>query len=263
MPGALPPPLHLLAQDPAATAIFADFDGTLAPIVADPAAARPLPGADRVLARVARRFGLVAVVSGRPAAFLAEALPGAAGVRLVGLYGLETVGENRSVQVTAEAEGWRPVVAEVIARARDAAPVGLGVESKGLTVALHWRRHPEAEGWARAFAQSEAERTGLDIQQARMAVELRPAIETDKGTVVRHLAAGATAVGYFGDDLGDLPAFAVLEELAEAGVRVARVAVADAESPADLALAADVVVDGPRAVLDLLSSLAGIPPAER
>ena len=51
-----------------------DFDGTLSPIVADPADARPLTGAPELLAELARSFAVVAVVSGRPAAFLVRPL---------------------------------------------------------------------------------------------------------------------------------------------------------------------------------------------
>ncbi len=40
-----------------------------------------------------------------------------------------------------------------------------------------------------------------------MSVELRPPVKTDKGTVVDELASGLGAACFFGDDLGDLPAF--------------------------------------------------------
>jgi trehalose 6-phosphate phosphatase len=90
-----------------------------------------------------------------------------------------------------------------------------------------------------------------------MAVELRPGIETDKGTVVRSLAAGSTAACCFGDDLGDLAAFDALAELGAAGMPVVRVAVTDGESPAAVAEAADVVVVGPEGALELLVALVG------
>ena len=68
--------------------IFCDFDGSLAPIVPDPAKARAVRGAGRVLERLARRYAAVAVVSGRPVSFLAKRLHPRK-VRLVGLYGIE------------------------------------------------------------------------------------------------------------------------------------------------------------------------------
>lgn len=259
MAAALPPAVRPLAAHPGSSALFCDYDGTLAPIVADPAAAGPLPGAGAVLARLAERLRVVAVVSGRPASFLVDALPEARGVHLAGLYGIETVDGDGRIQVADEAEPWRSVVAQVAERAARDAPEGLGVEPKGLTVALHWRRAPTLEGWARRFAADEAATSGLVVQDARMAVELRPPVATDKGTVVRRLAEGCTVAAYVGDDVGDLPAFAVLEELAGRGVAVARVAVADAEGPGALAGAADVVVSGPLEVLALLERLADAP----
>jgi trehalose 6-phosphate phosphatase len=73
--------------------------------------------------------------------------------------------------------------------------------------------------------------------------------------VVRRLGSGWAAVACFGDDLGDLPAFAALDDLAAGGVVVARVAVVDAESPPEVAAAADVVVAGPAGAVTLLRQL--------
>ena len=59
-------------------ALCLDFDGTLSPIVPDPEAARPLEGMVELLRRLAGRFTAVALISGRPADYLAEhaAAPG-------------------------------------------------------------------------------------------------------------------------------------------------------------------------------------------
>jgi trehalose 6-phosphate phosphatase len=130
------------------------------------------------------------------------------------------------------------------------------VEDKGLTVTVHWRRAPSAEVWARSFAVRTAERTGLLVQPGRMAVELRPPVAADKGAVVDRWGRGHRAVACFGDDLGDLPAFAALDRLAALGAAVARVAVVDGETPPEVAAAADVVVEGPGGALDLLGRLA-------
>jgi trehalose 6-phosphate phosphatase len=253
----VPAVLTPLCEHPERSALFLDYDGTLAPIVDDPGAARPLPGVPGVLARLVDRFALVAVVSGRPIAFLLEVLGHPAGVHLAGLYGMETAQPGGEARPSEEAAPWRPVVAEVTRLAVAEAPPGAEVEAKGLTVTLHWRRHPETEPWARRFADRETARTGLVGQPGRMALELRPPIAVDKGSVVRRLAPGHAAVGCFGDDLGDLPAFQALNELATAGVAVARVAVVDAESPPEVAAAADLVVQGPPGALALLQLLAG------
>jgi trehalose 6-phosphate phosphatase len=198
----------------------------------------------------------VAVVSGRPVAFLLDVLAHPHGVAVAGLYGMETLGPSGAIETSPGAAAWRPVVGEVTHLAESEAPSGVEVERKGLTVTLHWRRHPAGEGWARSFSARETARTGLVVQPGRMALELRPPVAHDKGTVVRAMALGHAAVACFGDDLGDLPAFEALAELAGTGVAVARVAVVDAESPPEVALAADLVVDGPEGALDLLARLA-------
>jgi trehalose 6-phosphate phosphatase len=90
-----------------------------------------------------------------------------------------------------------------------------------------------------------------------MAVELRPPVPVDKGTVVEELTAGTTVAAFAGDDAGDLPAFAAIVDLVRAGKLASgvRVGVASAEAPAEI-LSADVVVDGPPALAELLGALA-------
>ena len=84
-------------------------------------------------------------------------------------------------------------------------------------------------------------------------LEIRPPLDADKGQAVRTLLerSGARRALYAGDDTTDLDAFAALDRL-EVAVRVA---VASDEGPPELRGAADVVVDGPAGVLDLLRKL--------
>src|SRR4051794_5005482 len=63
-----------LRKNPAATAILTDFDGTLSAIVANPQDAQPLPGAVEVLSDLSILYGRVAVISGRPVAYLVDRL---------------------------------------------------------------------------------------------------------------------------------------------------------------------------------------------
>lgn len=253
----LPPELEPLCRRAGEAAIFCDYDGTLAPIVPDPSRAVPAAAVPGLLARLAKKAALVAVVSGRPVEYLVAALGPPAGVQLAGLYGMEEVGSDGVLRRDPEAEAWRPIVTEVAKLAAGAAPPGAEVEAKGLSVTLHWRRAPEAEQWARSVGRREAQRTGLAEQPGRMAIELRPPVSADKGTVVRRLADRYPVVAYFGDDLGDLPAFAALDDLAAAGATSVRVAVTDAETPYEVAEAADLVVHGPHELVRLLEILVG------
>ncbi|HAS08965.1 MAG TPA: trehalose-phosphatase, partial [Acidimicrobiaceae bacterium] len=83
-----------------------------------------------------------------------------------------------------------------------------------------------------------------------------PPLAVDKGTSVLALSEGCSTVAYLGDDLGDLPAFAALDQLAEGGVTTCKVAIASDELHDDVAAAADLVLDGPQAVLAALGPLA-------
>lgn len=257
--------LSPMLEHPDTTAIVTDFDGTLSPIVEEPGLARPLDGAAEVVAALTRRFGVVAVVSGRPVSFLEERLligpeelgRKAAGTRFVGLYGLEWSQGDGTVAVEPGAERWRAVVDGVVARMRSSAPPGVLVEPKGLAVTIHWRRAPDAAAWAAAALAGEVERTGLRSHPGRMSTELRPPMDVDKGSVVFRLIRGCTAACYLGDDLGDLPAFAALAtKAAEDGLVTASVAVVDNESAAAVAEAADVAVSGPMEALSVLRWLA-------
>lgn len=246
--------LDPFTERPADAAVVLDFDGTLAPIVDNPASARPLDGVTDVLGRLAARFGLVGIISGRPVDFLAPLLPD--GLTLSGLYGLEVERDGRRTD-RAGAGAWREAVADVVRSSSDRGPAGMVVESKGLSLTLHYRTHPEIAGDVAEWARQQGTRSGLEVRPAKMSVELHPPIAADKGTAVEELVAGLAAVCFVGDDRGDLPAYDALDRLAAEGVQALRVAVASEEAPDELLDRADVVVQGPTEVLDLLRRLAG------
>lgn len=245
-----------LLDDPTRACLLCDCDGTLAPIVPDPAAAAPLPESVAALHHLAGRLGLVGVVSGRPAAWLHDRFGD--GLVLSGLYGLEEVAADGAGQVVElpEAEPWRQVVAEAADQADRAAPTGVVVERKGLSVTLHYRTAPAEQAWVEQFTAEQATRRGLEASVAKSSVELRPPLRIDKGTAVRRLADNFATVAFLGDDAGDLPAFAVLDDLAAAGVRTLKLAVASPEMPEAVRAQADDLVEGPDEVARLLSGLA-------
>ena len=246
-----------LLTSPASTAILTDFDGTLAPIVTDPASVQALPGVEEDLTRLAAVFGEVAVISGRTVSFLADRLPEAEGVRLVGLYGLEWADGHGGLTVAPGAEAWRPVVAGVVERLRGSVPPGARVEDKGLTVTVHWRQAADRSAEIEAMVAAESEQTGLRTHPGRLSAELRPPLDVDKGTAVEQLTEGFRAAVYLGDDLGDLPAFAALHRLSATGeVATIRVAAVDYEAAPEVADAADVRVNGPRGAAAVLRWLA-------
>ena len=65
----------MLAAHPESAALLLDFDGSLAPIVVDPAEAAAPAETLAVLEVLVERLLVVGIVSGRPLEFLARAVP--------------------------------------------------------------------------------------------------------------------------------------------------------------------------------------------
>lgn len=255
-----PPPVLLepFLSAPLDSGIITDFDGTLAPIVAHPEDAHAAPGAVELLHSLAGIYRLVAVVSGRPARFLVDHLglrtrPGP--LQAVGAYGLEWAAEGDVVQHP-DVLRWCPIVEEAVHAAVAQAPDGVIVENKTLSLTIHVRTAPQHDGWARSFAEACASTSGLALHEARMSYELRPPLPIDKGSTILSLVDGLKAACFFGDDRGDLPAFDALDRLhADCGAAVLKVAVRSPEAPAELIARADVVVDGPPGVVEVMRAL--------
>jgi trehalose 6-phosphate phosphatase len=253
LPAAVRPFVEVLRADPARTAVLLDFDGTLAPIVVDPATSTPLPGTAEAIAALDGRYRLVAVVSGRPVRYLQAHLP--AGPTLVGLYGLERA-RGTEIEEHPDAAPWRRVVDDVAAAAVAELPGGVGVEHKGLSLTLHVRPQPELADLVDAWAAAACERTGLEVRRARMSAELHPPVAADKGTAVTALIAGASTACFIGDDVGDLSAFEALDRFADQGGTAVRFVVESPETAPELRGRADVLLDGPVEVLAVLEALA-------
>lgn len=197
----------------------------------------------------------MAVVSGRPLAFLISRLP-VDRLDVTGLYGLEHLVRGRPDDLLGSERWLGPVTASALA-ARAEGPPGLGVEEKGPSLTLHYRSIPDHRNEVEALAADLGARFGLSVRAARMSVELHPTEAPDKGTVVTGLVQGASAACYLGDDVGDVPAFDALTELVVAGelAMAVRIVAESSETPAELRDRADVVVDGPAGAVAWLEAL--------
>lgn len=260
--------LRALLAEPRRALIALDYDGTLSPIVPDPAAARAYPGTAEALSGLAPLVGTLAVITGRPAPLAVElgGLERVPGLIVLGEYGRQrwesgTLTEPPAPPGVAEA---RQKLPRVLAAA--GAPEGTWIEDKGTALAVHTRRTAEpgpALERLRGPLAALAERTGLTVEPGRMVIELRPP-GADKGQTLTDLVTqrNASAVLYAGDDLGDRPAFQAVAQMRQDGTAGLTVCSGSPEV-ADLAGLADLVVDGPPAVIGLLTSLAAalsVPP---
>ena len=197
---------------------------------------------------LASTFRVVGVITGRRSEEAAELL-GVPGVRFAGLYGMQEAVPELVGSVA-------PLVASAVAVVPEA-----WAEDKGVSVAVHYRQAPDPAA-ARAMLlvalQPLATDNGLELVQGKMVIELVPPDRPMKGATIERIAGeqALDAVLYAGDDHADIDAFAGLDRLEQRGLFVVRVAVRGPETPEALLDRADVAVDGPAGLVELLRQLA-------
>lgn len=252
--------LAAVLADPARAVIAIDYDGTLAPIVERPPDARPQAGAVEALAALAGAIGRCAVVSGRGAldAVAVGGFAAAPGLLVVGHYGLESWIDGRLESPAPDpgVDVARPRVHDLVAVM---AIAGVHVEDKSHALVVHARPASDPAAALEALAEplaAIARDCRLEVVPGRMVLELRPP-GVDKGFAVRRLSEGWGAVGYVGDDLGDLPAYDAIEALRAEGVPgFTAASVSGDDAPRELADRADLVLAGPPDVVRFLTALA-------
>jgi trehalose 6-phosphate phosphatase len=252
-----------LRKDPPRSAILLDVDGTLAPIVSTPEEAHMPETTRRPLIEVAKRYGVVACVSGRRAADTRRVVS-LGSIAYLGAHGSELLrpGGVRA-EIDPELAPWAERIAAWVAQhyTEPVARLRVRFEDKEAIAAFHWRGAPDeaaAEAAVRRLADL-AEASGFHTHWGRKVLEVRPPVRIDKGQgIVNFLRDRPLAAAVFvGDDRTDLDAFRGLTELQQAGTLewALRVGVRSEEGPSDLADEADLMVDGTDGVRDLLRAL--------
>ncbi|HEU0101588.1 MAG TPA: trehalose-phosphatase [Mycobacteriales bacterium] len=246
--------LAALRADPGRAVVALDYDGTLAPVVDRPQDAVPAAGAVEVLTALAARTRVLALVTGRPAPAVVElgGLAGIPGLVVLGQYGAQRWSGGELVE-DAPAPGLAAVRRELPALLGDAR-----LEDKGLSLVVHARGLPDPAGALGALAgpvQALAGAYGLEVHPGRLVLEVRPPGPDKRAALLSLCEPPPSAVLFAGDDLGDLPAFAAVAELRNRGVAGLTVCSASDEGPAQLREQADLVVDGPAGVVELLRGL--------
>ena len=262
--GTLKEILQPLKAEPKRSAILLDVDGVLAPIVQHPDDAHMPESTRRPLIEVAKRYGVVACVSGRRASD-ARRIVSLGSIAYLGSHGSEVLRPGAiAPEVDRELAAWTRRVQAFANEAFDEPLRRLRVrlEDKEAIAALHWRGVPDEEG-AQAAIESvakRAEEAGFAVHWGRKVLEIRPPVRIDKGAGIVSLLRDREleAALYVGDDTTDVDAFRGLSELVELGSlkRALRVGVRSGdETPSALEAEADVMVDGTDGVRDLLRAL--------
>jgi trehalose 6-phosphate phosphatase len=255
--------LEPFREDPSRAAVLLDVDGVLAPIVAHPDDAHMPETTRRPLIEVAKRFGVVACVSGRRASD-ARRIVSLGSIAYLGSHGSEVLRPGSiKPEMDRELQAWTRRVQDFAhdAFGDELRQLRVRLEDKEAIAALHWRGVPdeeEAEAAVKEVAAA-AEKAGFTGHWGRKVLEIRPPVRIDKGAGIvsllrdRKLAAAL----YVGDDTTDLDAFRGLTELVEGGrlETAVRVGVRSEEGPSELAREADVMVDGTDGVRLLLQAL--------
>ena len=223
--------------------VTSDFDGTLAPIVNNPADARPLADAAAALVGLADLPSTAtALISGRALDTLRSLSSMPESVHLVGSHGAEfTSGFSHDID-----ESMLRTIFDTL-NAIAAERPGVTVELKPASVALHVRNAGPADAEAALIQARDASRSwDAELTEGKAVLEFA-VISTDKGEAVDILREqhDASVVVFFGDDVTDEKAFRRLRE-SDVGVKVGpgdTLARYRIDSPEDVAAALEFLLE--------------------
>lgn len=218
------------------TLIGFDFDGTLSPLVDDPAQAQMTDDAAAALASLAASTAVadgriaVALVSGRDLATLHELTSPPPGTYLIASHGAERGRVDDAGQLTdRHTLSLSPADAEHLADLSDAvtqiveAHPQTMLESKPLSVVLHTRKAaPDVAAAAQQATLIIANEFRVPVLRGHDVIEL-PIVHATKGKAVAELkdALGLTAVIFGGDDITDETVLKALRPAAgDIGIKV-------------------------------------------
>ena len=201
--------------------VVCDYDGTLAPIVEDPAKAVPRPESIQALATLATLPDTTAgVISGRALRDLAALSGLPAEVHLIGSHGAE-FDAGFAHALDQQAQALRRRLAADLEQLIGRSP-GASLELKPASIAVHVRRAEPSVGASvlEAVRTGPARWEGVQVTEGKAVIELA-VVETDKGEALDMLRrkADASAALFVGDDVTDEKAFARLTD-PDVGVKV-------------------------------------------
>jgi trehalose 6-phosphate phosphatase len=197
--------------------VVSDFDGTLAPIVADRDAARMRLRTRNLLRRVCDLYPC-AVISGRSRADVTSRLDGLAVRYVIGNHGLEP-GENLSKFERLVVDA-RPALQEALS-----GQPGVDIEDKRFSLAVHYRRsRRKRDARAAIYRAVQALPRAMRTIPGKLVVNVIPERAPHKGDALLRLRAneGADTAIYVGDDATDEDVFQLDQPGRLLSIRVGR-----------------------------------------
>jgi trehalose 6-phosphate phosphatase len=180
-----------------------DYDGTLAPIVDEPADAHMRPVTRELLTRLAARSVCV-IVSGRARRDLLSRLAGVGVAEAIGNHGIEPW--KTSVRAARAVRTWRRQLERQLARLE-----GVVIEDKSYSIAVHYRQARDKQRARAAVRDAATSLDGARLIAGKRSVSIVPEFAPNKGMAVEEACTrfGCHAAVFVGDDTTDEDVFAI------------------------------------------------------
>jgi trehalose 6-phosphate phosphatase len=181
-----------------------DYDGTLAPIVADRSRARMRATTAELLAKLCRLYPC-SVISGRSRADVARRVGVAQVKYVVGNHGIEPGAGTADLEL--DVLSVRTILERAVTRWQ-----GVELEDKRYSLALHYRKSRQSRATREAILDAVANLPApMRVVSGKKVINLIPARAPNKGQALLRLRAteGADTALYVGDDICDEDVFAL------------------------------------------------------
>lgn len=192
-------------------ALFLDYDGTIAPFTPDPSKAYAYPDILAILQRLLNaRDTRIVFISGRRLVDLVPLLPLTPLPELWGSHGYERLRPGHEPELYPISAASRACLDQLRTRL-DGRWVGVHLETKPASMAIHWRGHQparvaEIRGELMALWAQTGQRGAVVMEEFDGGMEFKSR-DRDKGSAVREILREGEVAAYLGDDLTDEDAF--------------------------------------------------------
>ena len=229
--------------------LITDVDGVISQTAPTPQQAKVSPLCRHYLSILSNHLALVAAISGRPAAEVKDMI-NIDGMVYIGNHGLERWTKGHP-EFAKNAQEYSEVVKAAIDELTPLLSIkGISIQDKGITATIHYRLCSEPESAKRAILRAlkgSSQAKKLHIMQERMAIDLLPPIEVNKGTATLDLIQGYNLRGgiYLGDDFTDIDAFRAIHAASrDLDFQGFAIGIISQEMPEKLAKEADFTLNG-------------------